>query len=132
MIVADASAVFAAVVTRAPLGDAARARLLTEPVVSPEILDLEVTSVLRRNVHQGLLSLTDAEAALDVLIQLPIQRVPHAPLLRRVWELRDNVTPYDASYAAAAELFGAVLVTADAKLANAPGLRCSVEVLPRS
>ncbi|HEV2088447.1 MAG TPA: type II toxin-antitoxin system VapC family toxin [Cryptosporangiaceae bacterium] len=132
MIVADASAVVAALVSRTPVGDAARARMLTEPVAAPEILDLEVASVLRRHVHHGHISLPKADEALDVFIEMPVQRIPHAPLLRRVWELRDNVTPYDASYAAAAELFGVVLVTADAKLAAAPGIRCRVEVLPRN
>lgn len=60
---------------------------------------------------------------------MPIRRVPHDGLLARCWELRDNLTINDASYVALAELLGATLLTGDARLASAPGLRCQVEVL---
>jgi predicted nucleic acid-binding protein len=58
-----------------------------------------------------------------------MERVPHTALLARAWQLRDNVTVYDASYVALAELLSVPLITADAKLAGAPGLQCSVELL---
>ena len=60
---------------------------------------------------------------------LPIRRLPHAPLLPRIWALRDNLTAYDAAYVALAEAIGAPLLTADRKLARAPGIDCEVELL---
>ncbi len=70
-----------------------------------------------------------ASLAFDDLDALRLARAPHAPLLRRCWELRHNLTTYDAAYVALAELLGAVLVTGDARLSSAPGARCAVEVL---
>ncbi len=67
--------------------------------------------------------------ALTDLADLPMARVSHRPLLRRCWELRDNLTVYDAAYVALAESLDATLVTADARLARAPGVRCAVELL---
>ena len=63
------------------------------------------------------------------LRELPVERVSHRPLMERCWELRANVTAYDAVYVALAEAIGAPLITADRKLANAAGVRCDVEVL---
>jgi predicted nucleic acid-binding protein len=60
---------------------------------------------------------------------MPLQRIPHTALIRRVWELRDNVTPYDAAYVALAEVLGATLLTADIRLSRAPGIQCQVETL---
>jgi hypothetical protein len=65
-----------------------------------------------------------------ILVSLPATRYPHAPFAPRVWELRGNLTPYDAVYVALAEALDCALVTADARLARAPGIRCAVEVLP--
>ncbi len=70
-----------------------------------------------------------ADLAVADLSELLIRRYPHRALLPRIWELRHNLTPYDAAYAALAEVLGAPLLTADAKLAGAPGLRCEVELL---
>ena len=80
-------------------------------------------------VHRGELSLTAAERAIERLQGLRVDRHAHPPLLPRCWELRDNVTPYDAAYVALAEALGVPLLTADARLANAPGIRCEVELL---
>lgn len=63
------------------------------------------------------------------LAALPLRRVAHRFLLPRCWTLRENLTIYDASYVALAEQFGVVLVTADARLSRAPGLRCEVQVV---
>lgn len=63
------------------------------------------------------------------LSMIRIERSPHLPLLARCWELRHNLTVYDASYVALAELLGAPLLTGDARLAAAPGIRCDVELL---
>jgi predicted nucleic acid-binding protein len=67
--------------------------------------------------------------ALDDLLALPVERASHRPLLARCWELRDNLSVYDAAYVALAEALGTPLLTADARLAKAPGLKCAVEVL---
>ncbi len=70
-----------------------------------------------------------AERALAALADLPMRRAPHRPLLRRCWDLQRTVTAYDAAYIALAEAFGTTLVTADARLSRAPGVRCHVTVL---
>ena len=129
MLVVDASVLATALTDDGPDGDIARARLRDQQLVAPELIDLEVTSVLRRQQAVGQLDLRRAHLALDDLLDLPIGRVPHAPLLLRCWELRDNLTVYDAAYVALAEALGTVLLTADARLADAPGLRCPVELL---
>jgi len=88
-----------------------------------------VLSVYRRQVWAGALDVNRAETALTDLLDLALRRVPHARLLGRCWELRENLTVYDASYVALAERLDAVLVTGDARLSKAPGLRCRVDVL---
>ena len=129
MLVVDASVLATALADDGADGDTARGRLRGEDLAAPELIDLEVVSVLRRQLSAGRLDARRARLALDDLLELPIQRVPHRPLLRRCWELRDNLTVYDAAYVALAEALGAPLVTADARLSKAPGVRCAVEVL---
>lgn len=129
MIVIDASVLAPALADDGPDGDQARARLDGEVLVAPELIDLEVGSVLRRLVRTGQLPGRRAEQALSDLIAIPVERAAHGPLLARCWLLRDNLTIYDASYVALAEAMNSVLVTADARLARAPGLRCPIEVL---
>ena len=85
--------------------------------------------MLRRYERAGELSTGRAHAAVTDLGDLPLQRYQHAPLLPRMWELRLNLTGYDAAYVALAEVLRAPLVTADARLASAPGHRATVEVL---
>lgn len=110
-------------------GARARARLSGEQLLAPELLDLEVASVLRRLVAVDHLALARAEQALHDLIAMPVRRAPHAPLLERCWELRSNLTAYDAAYVALAEAFDTRLLTSDARLAAAPGPRCDIELL---
>lgn len=97
--------------------------------MAPDLIDLEVTSVLRKQVKRGALDLRRASLALDDLMDLSMQRVPALQLIARCWALRDNLTPYDAAYVALAELFEVPLVTGDRRLAKAPGLGCHVELL---
>ena len=130
MIVVDASVLATALGDDGPDGDRARARLRGERLSAPELVDLEVTSVLRRQVQSGAADLRRAALALADLAVLPLRRAPHRPLLARCWELRDNLTVYDASYAALAEALDVTLLTGDRRLARAPGLRCHVEILP--
>jgi predicted nucleic acid-binding protein len=129
VIVADASIVVRALADDGAPGDLARAVLHGQTIRAPHVLDVEVVHALRANVRRGHLDPRRATAAIDDLARSAIVRVPHRRLLPRLWELRDNVSAYDAAYVALAEALGVPLVTADARLANAPGLRCDVEVL---
>ena len=129
MLVVDASALVHALADRGAVGALARERLTGQALTAPELVDLEVLAVLRRHARTGLIAPRDAESALTELRTLPLRRGPHLPLLSRCWELRDNVSTYDAAYVALAEALDAELLTADARLAAAPGLRCSVSLL---
>ncbi len=129
MIVVDSSILAVALGDDGADGDSCRQRLRGETLAAPELIDLEVASVYRRLVAAGSMPTRRAELALEDLVDLPLERAPHAPLLRRAWELRDNLTIYDGVYAALAEALSVPLVTGDARLARAPGLRCPIEVI---
>lgn len=129
MIVVDASVLAPALGDDTDEGDRFRACLRGESLAAPELVDPEVASVLRRRRAEGRLDDRRAAQALADLIALPLRRTPHRPLLVRCWELRDNLTIYDATYVALAELLDVPLVTADRRLSRAPGIRCSVESL---
>ena len=129
MIVVDAGVLATALGDDGPDGDRARARLRGERLSAPELVDLEVASVLRRQVQGGEVDIRRAALALADLAALPLRRAPHRPLLARCWELRDNLTVYDASYVALAEALDVTLLTGDGRLARAPGPRCRVEIL---
>jgi predicted nucleic acid-binding protein len=108
------------VVTRLRSGDA---------LFAPAHMDAEVVSALRGlAVHDAALREAVPDA-LHHLAEFPIRRVPLAPLLDRMWELRDNVTPYDAAYVALAEHLDGPLVTCDSKLAHANGIHCAVDLI---
>ncbi len=129
VIVVDASVLAVALGDDGDDGATARVRLQGESLVAPELIDLEVVSVLRRQVAAGLMTPARAELAVADLAELPMQRASHRSLLFRCWELRQTVTVYDASYVALAEVLGIVLLTADGRLSRAPGVRCTVELL---
>ena len=105
-------------------GVQARTRIRGEDLAAPEIIDLEVASVWRRTLSDE----RRATLALADLADIPLRRAPHLPLLGRCWELRRNLTPYDASYVALAEALEVTLLTADRRLTRASGIRCEVEV----
>lgn len=94
---------------------------------APDLLDVEVAQVLRRYARTGEIELERCRAALTDLVDFPVSRYPHDILLPRVWELRDNLTAYDAIYVALAEALDAPLLTRDRQLASAPGHRARVE-----
>jgi predicted nucleic acid-binding protein len=127
VLVVDASVLVVALADDGPDGDQARARLRGERLTAPELLDLEVASVLRRQVRLGAAAPRRAELALADLAAAPVARAPHQPLLGRCWELRDNLTIYDATYVALAEALGVDFLTGDVRLANATGPRCHIE-----
>ena len=129
MIVVDASVIVTALADDGDDGDRVRDRLRGERLVAPHLIDLEVVSAWRRLAAAG--RLDDRRVALSMadLGALRIERAAHNPLVQRCWELRANLTVYDASYVALAEAIDAVLLTGDRRLAEAPGVRCSVEVM---
>lgn len=130
MIVADASVIVEALLSTGGAGSLARERLRRDPDLHvPHLLDVEVTSALGRRVRLGQTDLGIADQVMADLCDLAALRWDHEPLLPRVWELRDNVSPYDAVYVVLAEILGAVLVTSDLRLSRAAGLRCPVDVL---
>ncbi|MEJ7786188.1 MAG: type II toxin-antitoxin system VapC family toxin [Solirubrobacteraceae bacterium] len=129
MIVVDASVLAPALADDGPDGDIARARLRGETLAAPDLIDLETTSVIRRLARIGQLDERRANLALMDLVELPLRRAQHRPLLRRCWELRHNLTVYDAAYVVIAEALEVRVLTADARLANASGPRCEIELL---
>ncbi len=101
-----------------------------EEVGVPHLLDSEVTNVLRRLVLRGDLTAEQGDAAIARFVQLELERFPADWLRARMWGLREDLTAYDATYVALAEAVGATaLLTTDARLAGAPGLRCTVRVV---
>jgi predicted nucleic acid-binding protein len=130
VIVLDASAAVAWLL-QTSMGARVAHRILSsrETLHAPHLLDVEVAQVFRRQVAQGAISVFRAEEALQDLLDLRVRRHPHVLFLRRVWELRDNLTAYDALYVALAEALDATLLTCDGKLALAPGHHARVEVI---
>jgi predicted nucleic acid-binding protein len=130
VIVADASALFD-MLRRRPTAAAIEARLLGSEVSVhvPHLLDAEVAQVIRRHAAGGDISPDRGYELLTDLLNLPLQRHPHDWLLPRVWELRHNLTVYDAIYVALAEALDAPLVTRDQRLAAAPGHHARIEVV---
>lgn len=106
-------------------------RLADELLVphAPHFLVLEVAQALRRLEAAGVIRAERAAEALNDAAALAVERHPHEALLRRIWELRHNLTAYDAAYVALAERLGTALVTTDARLASAPDLRAPVELI---
>lgn len=129
MIVVDASVLVAALIVDAPDGDRVRHRLRGERLIAPALVEIEVVSAIRRALQHGRLDERRSRQALVDLTSMRLRRLSHSPLLRRFWALRDNLTPCDAAYVALAEAIGAPLLTADRRLARAPGIDCEVELL---
>jgi predicted nucleic acid-binding protein len=127
VIVVDASAALAALLNDGP----ARRLLAAETLHSPHLIDAEVASGLRRQVRANTVGATEGWNALDTWRRLGISRYGIQGVLERIWELRDNVSSYDACYVALAESLGCPLLTADARLSNAPGIRCPITVVPQ-
>jgi predicted nucleic acid-binding protein len=128
--VVDASAIVAVTTNQPPRPDLIK-RMLLARATAPELLDMEVLHALRSRVQRGEISAETAQQAVDAPPELPISRVPHKSLVRRVWELRHSVTAYDAAYVALAEQLGVPVVTCDAKLARSHGHSVSIEHYPR-
>lgn len=130
MIVLDASAAVE-LVLNSEVGRRV-AQEIAPPEISlnaPHLLDVEVTHVIRALVQRGAVPADEATQALIDYSQMGLERYGHADLLPRVWELRENLTAYDAVYVALAELLGATLLTCDARLASAAGHLARIHLL---
>ena len=130
MIVVDASALLEALL-QTPAAAAVEERLFGDalPLHAPHLIDLEVTQVLRRYEATGRVEAARCQDALDDLQDFSLRRYRHDVLLPRVWELRHNLTAYDATYVALAEALDATLLTRDRRLAAASGHRARVELV---
>jgi predicted nucleic acid-binding protein len=130
VVVLDASVVLE-VLLRMPAGRALEGRLFDpgETLHAPHLMDVEVAQVLRRYVATGEVDAYRCGEALEDLAGLPLTRYPHDLLLPRIWELRDNLSAYDAAYVALAEALAAPLLTRDRRLARAAGVQARVEVV---
>ncbi len=129
MLVVDASVVAPAIADGSADGDASRRLIVGRSLAAPDLVRVEAMSALRRQLAAGSLTSQQAGDAVDDLLDLRITLYPTVALLRRCWELRDNVTPYDGCYVALAEALDCPLATADKRLAAAPGPRCAFETL---
>lgn len=130
MSVVDASAVLE-VLLRTPAAPAIEARLFAggEVLHAPHLIDLEIAQVLRRYASAGQITADRGRTALVDFTDFPIRRYPHDILLPRIWDLRNNLTAYDAAYVALAEVLGTPLLTRDERLAGAAGHRAEIELL---
>lgn len=126
MIVADASVLISALLRDGP----ARRVVADEQVEVPSHVDAEVAQGLRKQVRLGRVTSDEGWRQLDTYRWLAVTRHDIFALFDRIWELRDNLTAYDAAYVALAEATDCTLVTGDARLSRAPGVRCPVTVLP--
>lgn len=131
MMVVDASVLANVVGDDGDDGRLARATVRGEDLAAPDLVDVETVSVLRKRWLAKDLTARRFRAAVEDLGDLAVIRYPTLPLMGRAYELRANVTPYDAAYIGLAELLACPLVTGDARLAGAPGPRCEVRLLTR-
>ena len=130
MLVVDAAFVVAALVDGGREGTWADGLLAGEALAAPHLMPVEVANILRRAVASGELTGDAASLAHADLLALRIDLFPYGPFESRVWELRENVTCYDAWYVALAEVVDAPLATLDVRLSRAPGPRCRFQVPP--
>jgi predicted nucleic acid-binding protein len=130
VIVVDTSAMVEFLLARDETGFRAREAIAAAgQVFVPYAIDLECTSAFRGLVLGRKVSAADAAESFETLDQMNLLRMDHAPFMRRVWELRDNMWPYDAIFVAMAESLEIPLVTVDKKYSGTPGIRCEVRSL---
>lgn len=129
-IVLDASAAVALLADCGPAGQWVEATIRGAHLLAPELMPFEAGNILRRHALAGILDPSAATLAHTDLIALPVDLHPYVGLAERVWELRANLTVYDASYVALAELATAPLITLDVRLSRAPGIRCPIRAYP--
>jgi len=130
LIVVDASVLANVIADDGPQGKRARTEIRAAgDLAAPDLVDVETVAVLRKRWLAGTITQRRFATAVDDLELISIDRYPTLPLMRRAFELRTNLTSYDASYVALAEVLDCELVTGDGRLGNAPGPRCPIRVL---
>lgn len=122
--VVDASVLTTALIDSGPDGRWAESIIGAGSLIAPELVLVETTNVLRRLERTRDISTLEATGAQRDLLRLDLELFPCAPFAERVWELRRNLTTYDAWYVALAEAFGYPLATLDGKLSRATGVKC--------
>ena len=125
-LVCDASALVALLLDSGPDGDWAAAAVADAELAAPALVDWEAANIMRRQELAGFVGADQAAQAQADLLDLAIERWPYELLAKRSWQLRANLSVYDASYVALAELLRSPLITLDAKIGRAPGVRCAV------
>jgi predicted nucleic acid-binding protein len=125
-VVCDASALTALLIDGGSDGRWAAEAFAGADLAAPSLIDFETANILRRHELSGLISPDQAAQAHTDLLDLAIEHWPYDLLAIRAWQLRQNLSIYDASYVALAELLGATLVTLDRRIGRAPGSRCAI------
>lgn len=128
--VVDASVVVDMLLDKGESGEWCRDRVTEGNLAEPHLMQIEAGNLIRRSAARGVVDLSMAQWALQRVVWLPLELLPFDILAGRAWDLRENLTVYDACYVAAAERLGARLVTLDRKMTGVPGLRCEVLVGP--
>ena len=131
-LVCDVSAVVTVLLDSGESGVWLAWRFASAELCAPALLPFECSNVIRRHELSRLISSDQAAQAHADLLDLPMDLFPYEALAQRVWQLRHNITGYDASYVALAEALDAPLITLDQWLSDAPGIRCRVEIPPVS
>lgn len=129
-VVCDASAMVTVLLDSGDDGTWLAGRLAHAELCAPALLPFECANIFRRHQIGGLISTDQAAQAHADLLDLPLSLFPYEAVAHRVWQLKDNLTSYDASYVALAEALDAPLITLDRRLSSAPGIACAVEVPP--
>ncbi|MFY9488267.1 MAG: type II toxin-antitoxin system VapC family toxin [Solirubrobacterales bacterium] len=128
-MVLDASVLIDALVDDSQSGLRSRDAIKGTELAAPAIIDFEVLSAFRRLAHAPAFTKDRLDQAVDDLKGFPVTRVLHAKLIGRIWDLRENLTTYDAAYVALAEQLDVPLLTADQRIAAAPGPKCEIRLL---
>jgi len=128
-LVVDASAIVTLLIDPGSAGDAVAARMRHATLLAPALMPFEVANVVRRRRHAGMLSTAEADLAHAELVELPVELWPWQATALRAWELGANLSTYDAAYIALAEETDAPLLTRDARLASASGVRARIELV---
>jgi predicted nucleic acid-binding protein len=129
-VVCDACALVALLLDSGPDGQWVTARVSGTDLAAPSLVRFETANIIRRHERAGIVSADQATQAHADLLDLAIEEWPYELLAARAWRLRHDLSTYDASYVALAELIGAALVTLDQRIGGAPRLRCSVATPP--
>ena len=130
--VVDASVLVSALVDSGLDGAWSETQVAQGSLIGPELVLVEASNILRRMEQARQISGVEATLAHDNLLRLELDLFPFAPFAERVWELRRNVTCYDAWYVALAEAFDCPLATLDGKLSRASGPTCGIITPPAS